>query len=336
MPKKIEISHKTIIFTVVLLLLLWFIVQIGEIISWLFISFIIMAALKPLVDSLQKYRFPRVLAIILIYICVFIIFGFTVSSIVPPLITQTLHLTESLPEYIRLVLPTFNLDPQNYTQQISSLGRNLVQLSVGIFNNIISLFTITVISFYLLLERKNLDSYLNLLLGNASGGRMENIFNKVEERLGFWVRGQLALLLSIGLLTYIGLLILQIPYALPLAIIAGLLEIVPTIGPIISSIPAIIVSFTVTSLHPLFTVILYFIIQQLENQVIVPLIMSRIVGLPPLVTILAILIGARIGGIGGAILAVPIVVTVETVFREYYRINSGIKKPAEAHKPDSV
>src|SRR3989338_1721961 len=101
MPKRIEISHKTIIFTVFFLLFLWFIVQIAEIISWIFISFI---------------------------------------------------------------LPALNIDLQNFTQQISALGQNLLKLSVGIFNNIISFFTIFVITFYLLLERKNLDSYLITLL----------------------------------------------------------------------------------------------------------------------------------------------------------------------------
>ena len=336
MPKKIEISHKTIIFTIIFLLFLWFIVQIGEIISWFFISFILMSALKPIVDYLNSIRIPRILAIILVYICILIIFGFIASTIIPPLVTQTLNLSQSLPEYLRLVLPSLNLDPQNFAEQISSIGSNVLQLSVGLFNNIVSLFTIMVISFYLLFERNNLETYLSLFLGKSSGGKIEAIFAKVEERLGAWVRGQLTLILCIGILTYIGLFSLQIPYALPLAIIAGLLEIIPTLGPILASLPAIIVAFTVSSLHPVFTIILYFVIQQLENQIIVPVVMSKIVGLPPLVIILAILVGARLAGIAGVILAVPVVVTAETVFRAYYQFDLATKKPAEAHKPDSV
>lgn len=334
MPKKIEISHKTIIFTVIFLLFLWFLVQILEIIAFLFISFILMSAFKPLVDYLEGHKIPRVLAIVLIYIGIFLVFGFTVSTIIPPLVSETLHLAQNLPDYLSLILPNVNLDPQNFTREISSLGQNLLQVSVVIFNNIIALFTVMVINFYLLMERKNLGSYLSIILGNSKGDRIESVFNKVEERLGFWVRGQLTLLLTIGIFTYIGLILLQIPFALPLAILAGLLEIIPTVGPILSSLPAIVVSFTVSSLHPLFTVILYFIIQQVENQVIVPLVMSRIVGLQPLVTILAILIGIKVGGVGGAILAVPFVVTVETIFREYYQIQNSTKKPANGVNPD--
>ncbi|OGG02730.1 hypothetical protein A2W14_02270 [Candidatus Gottesmanbacteria bacterium RBG_16_37_8] len=336
MPKRIEISHKTIIFTVFFLLFLWFIVQVAEIISWIFISFIIMSAFKPSVDRLVSLRLPRILAILIMYIAVILLFGFAASTIIPPLVSQTLHLAERLPDYINLILPAYNIDIQNFFQQISTLGQNLLRLSVGIFNNIISFFTILVITFYLLLERKNLDSYLALLLGEKSGKNVISVVNAIEARLGAWVRGQLTLLLSIGLLTYVGLILLQIPFALPLAILAGLLEIIPSIGPIISALPAILVSFTVSSLHPLFTVILYFIIQQVENQLIVPFVMKTVVGLPPLVTILSIMVGIRIGGIGGAILAVPIVVTVETIFTNFYRLQETIKKPAEARKPDSV
>ncbi|OGF98930.1 hypothetical protein A2153_05765 [Candidatus Gottesmanbacteria bacterium RBG_16_38_7b] len=336
MPKKIEISHRTILFTVFFLVFLWFIVQIAEIISWLFISFILMSAFKPSVDRLEKLHLPRLLAILIMYIGVFIVFGFAVSTIIPPLVNQSLHLVERLPAYLNFILPALNIDLQNFTQQLSTLGQNLLRLSVGIFNNIIAFFTIFVITFYLLLERKNLDSYLGLLLGEKSAKNVIATVNSIEVRLGAWVRGQLTLLLSIGLLTYIGLFLLQIPFALPLAILAGFLEIIPSIGPILSSLPAILVSFTVSSLHPLFTTILYFIIQQVENQLIVPVVMKTMVGLPPLITIFAILVGIRIGGIGGAILAIPIVVTIETIFTNYYRLKDTVEKPAEAHKPDSV
>ena len=320
MPKKIEISHRTIIFTVVFLLSLWFLVQIAEILFWLFVSFILMAAFKPTVDYLEGKKFPRVLAILLIYTILLFAVSFVVSTIVPPLISQTITLIERLPGYLRSVLPFVTINPAVVSQQIAPLGQNLVRLSLGIFSNVIALFTIIVITFYLLLERKNLNSYLTFLLGERAGNNVVTVINKVEERLGAWVRGQLTLIFAIGILTYIGLVILGIPYALPLAILAAMLEIVPNIGPVLSAIPAVIVAFAVSSLHPLFTIIMYIIIQQLENQVIVPIVMRRMVGLPPLVTIVAILIGVKLAGVRGAIMAVPVVVTFEAIFTEYFRL----------------
>jgi len=320
MPKKIEISHRTIIFTVVFLLSLWFLVQIADILFWLFVSFILMAAFKPTVDYLEGKKFPRVLAILLIYTILLFAVSFVVSTIVPPLISQTITLIERLPGYLRSVLPFVTINPAVVSQQIAPLGQNLVRLSLGIFSNVIALFTIIVITFYLLLERKNLNSYLTFLLGERAGNNVVTVINKVEERLGAWVRGQLTLIFAIGILTYIGLVILGIPYALPLAILAAMLEIVPNIGPVLSAIPAVIVAFAVSSLHPLFTIIMYIIIQQLENQVIVPIVMRRMVGLPPLVTIVAILIGVKLAGVRGAIMAVPVVVTFEAIFTEYFRL----------------
>ena len=320
MPKKIEISHRTIIFTVVFLLSLWFLVQIADILFWLFVSFILMAAFKPTVDYLEGKKFPRVLAILLIYTILLFAVSFVVSTIVPPLISQTITLIERLPGYLRSVLPFVTINPAVVSQQIAPLGQNLVRLSLGIFSNVIALFTIIVITFYLLLERKNLNSYLTFLLGETTGENVVTVIHKVEERLGAWVRGQLTLIFAIGILTYIGLLILGIPYALPLAILAAMLEIVPNIGPVLSAIPAVIVAFAVSSLHPLFTIIMYIIIQQLENQVIVPIVMRRMVGLPPLVTIVAILIGVKLAGVRGAIMAVPVVVTFEAIFTEYFRL----------------
>lgn len=323
MPKKIEISHKTIIFTVFFLILLRFLLQIAEILFWLYIAFILMAALKPMVNSLEKYKIPRILAILIIYILILLLIAFAGGSIIPPLVNQTINLLQRLPDYLSAVMPFISTDLQTITRQIAPIGENLVKLSVGIFNNIVAIFTIFVITFYLLLERKNLDDYLSQLFGGETGNQIISVINKVEERLGDWVRGQLTLLLTIGIITYIGLFLLGVPYALPLAILAGLLEIVPTIGPIFSAIPAIIVAITVSSLHAAFTVVFYIVIQQLENQIMVPMVMRRVVGLPPLVTILALMIGAKIGGIAGAIMAVPVVVTIEAIFTQYFKLKEG-------------
>lgn len=320
MPKKIEISHKTIIFTVLFLIFLWFVLQIAEIISWVFIAFILMAAFKPIVDFSEKLRIPRALAIIFVYIFFISLVVFAFSTIIPPLVAQTVLLSEKFPELLERILPFITIDQQLFTQQIAPLSQNLLKVSVGIFNNMIALFTIMVITFYLLLERRNLNSYLTFLLGESSGQNVIAVIKKIEERLGVWVRGQITLLFTIGILTYIGLTLLNIPFALPLAILAGILEIIPTIGPILSAIPAVLVSFAVSPFHPLFTTVLYFIIQQLENQVVVPYVMSRVVGLPPLITILAILVGVKLAGIGGAILAVPIVVTIEAVLTAYFKL----------------
>ena len=125
----------------------------------------------------------------------------------------------------------------------------------------------------------------------------------------------------IGVLTYLGLIALGIPYALPLAIFAGILEIVPGIGPIVSSIPAILLGFTVSPVMAAAVAALYFLIQQLENNLIVPNIMRRVAGVNPLVTMVSIAIGLKLAGVLGAILAVPIVILFHVAAIEIFELD---------------
>ena len=120
----------------------------------------------------------------------------------------------------------------------------------------------------------------------------------------------------IGLLSYIGLTVLGIPYALPLSLIAGVLEVIPVIGPIISAIPAILIAVVFSPFLGLGVAALYFVIQQLENHLIVPQVMKRAVGLNPLVVILAIAIGSKLLGLAGALLAVTLAVVGQIIVTE--------------------
>jgi predicted PurR-regulated permease PerM len=318
MTQKIEISYKTIIFTVVLLLLIGFVFFIREIIYLFFVAFILMSAFKPWVDFLEKKHFPRVIGIIILYILLITALIFIGSSIVPVLVSETVHLSKNLPTYLYVNFPFLTIDSQTLSAQIAPLGENIIKLTIGIFGNLFAVFSIFVISLYLLLERKNVDSYIELFLGKKSAQTVIPTLQRVEERLGTWVRGQASLMLVIGIMTFIGLLILGIPYALPLALIAGILEMVPTVGPIISAIPAVLIGLTVNPLMGIAMIILYTVIQQIENHLVVPFVMRTVVGVPPVITILALMIGGKLAGVGGAILAVPVVVTIETLFAEFF------------------
>lgn len=326
MPTKVEISYKTIVFIIVFLLLLWFLFQVREIIYWVFISFILMSAFKPWAESLERFHIPRALSVLIMYLLIITVLVIVGTVMFPPFIVQTIHLVESLPAYINRVIPFVQLDPQVATQQITPIGENIVKLTVGLFNNILALFTIFVIAFYLTIERGKLGNNLSQFMGEESAKPVVKVISRIEERLGAWVRGQIILAVVIGALTFVGLSAVNIPFALSLALLAGLLEIVPIIGPIIAAIPAIIIAFTISPLLALATTALYIIIQQGEANVVVPFVMKKAVGLPPLVTIIALMAGAKVAGIGGAILAVPIVVTVESALSEYLKIRASHQK----------
>lgn len=307
MTSKIEISHRTIIFTIAILAGIWFFLQIRDILYLLFISFLLMTALRPLVEGLARFKVPKIIAIFAIYIIVFGFIGLSVASAIPVLIVQVSRFITELPRFISRVMPYWDIDPKIFTQQIAPIGENVVRVTVGIFSNIVTTLTVLVFTFYFLLERSNIRKFFLDTVGVARGPEILSVIAEIEHRLGAWVRGQTFLMVTIGVLTYIGLTLLHVEFALPLAVIAGILEIVPMVGPIISAIPAILVATTVSPILAISVAALYFIIQQIENHAIVPIVMKKSVGLSPLITIVALMIGAKVAGAMGAVLAVPAV-----------------------------
>ena len=322
-PLRVEISYKTTVFTVLFLIGLWFLVQIREIIIFVFLSIILLAALLKPVEWLNAKGIPKVLSVILVYLFVIILIASAVGIIVPPLVAQTTDFMSKLPQIISVInnsLVFYKIPVEDVSaviaRNIQQIAGNIISISTTVFSSLFLFITMLVFTFYLLLEWK---SFVRLIASPFSGRqekKVKEIITKVELGLGLWIRGQLALSVIIGILIYLGLRIIGIPYALPLALIAGILEVVPIVGPIISAIPAILVGLTVAPVFGLAAAALFLVVQQLENHLIVPMVMSKVVGLQPPFVILALLIGAKLAGIGGAFLAVPIIVVIRIVLKE--------------------
>ena len=143
------------------------------------------------------------------------------------------------------------------------------------------------------------------------------VAEKIEANLGKWVRVQLFLMFLIGSVSYIGLRLLEIEFCLPLAILAGLLEIVPSVGPTLSAVPAIIAGFTLSPGKGVMVALLYIVIQQIENDIVVPKVMQRGLNFNPLVVLIGLAVGFKLGGIGGMALAVPVLIVLREFLREF-------------------
>ena len=324
--EQVGISHKTIIFTVFFLISLLFLYYIRQTILFLFICLISTAALGPMVNRLEKLRIPRSLAIFLLYFL--FVGGFIIPVVltVPVLVKQTTALVEDLPQFLNETgFYKLNIQLGNYSEQLAKLPASLFRIVTLVFSNIISIFTFLVIDFYLLMERKNLKKHLHFLFAN-NGKKVEKLIYELEGKLGGWVRGEAVLMFIVGLMSYVGLSLLSLDFILPLALIAGFLEIVPNIGPTISMIPAVIVGFASSPIIGFAVVALYVFIQQVENNFIVPKVMQKVVGLHPLITLLALIIGFQTGGVGGSILAVPMVLFIRVVIEQLYLPSRNLPK----------
>jgi len=314
--QKVEITHRTIIFTVLFLISLLVLWQLRALILTVFLCFLFMEGLHPIVNWLEKTKMPRALAIFIVYLFIIAILSFSVVGVIPDLVEQSTILIKDLPMALKNI-DILGLNFVDFSSQfkiLENLPENITSLVVAIFSNILSIFIFFVITFYLLLERKNFDKYLKNIFGQKSLKAI-NVFNQLEKRLSMWVGAQLMLMLIIGILSYFGYVIIGVNFALPLAIIAAILELVPNIGPTIASILAGIFGLTISPITGVLAVIWGIIVQQLENNFIVPKIMKEATGINPLITILLIASGARLGGVVGAIIALPLYITVETIYR---------------------
>lgn len=315
---KVEVSHKTIIFTVFFLIFLWFLYQVRQVILLFYISVIFMAALNPLVDKLEKVRIPRVVSIIFFYLLILGIVSGSVVMLVPAMVSQMTLLLKDLPYYLDKIGFFQKINLNDYGNELVKIPGNIFKIASSAFSNIIALFAIFVMTFYLLIERRNLKEHLEILFVDGREEKAERFIKKLETQLGGWVRGEIILMIIVGILCYIGLRLLDVEFALPLALIAGILEIIPNFGPTVSAIPAVIVGLATSPILGLAVAALYFLVQQLENNIIVPKVMQHVVGLNPVITLIALLMGAKLGGILGAVLSLPALLTLQVVFQELF------------------
>ena len=312
MPRKIDISHKTVFFIGAFILIIWIIYLIRDLLIILFMGLILMSALKPLVNVLTKLKLPKALSIGITYIIIIAVLAAILISSLPTFIEQTSRLIVTLPRLTAQFFNFTNIDKSVYQTEVSNLSKNIFSITINIFDNFLTIIFLLVLTFYLLMERDNLENRISgLFVGKEV--RVRILIIKIQDKLGAWLRGQLLLSVIIGIFSFIGLTLLNIPYALPLALFSGIMEVVPLIGPIISAIPAILITLTISPVLSLGVAAMFFVIHQTENHFIVPQVMRRAVGLNPLVVILAIAIGSRLLGLIGSLLAVPIAVVIQII-----------------------
>ncbi|KKR44986.1 MAG: protein of unknown function UPF0118 [Microgenomates group bacterium GW2011_GWC1_41_20] len=316
MNKKIDISHRTIIFTVLLLLGIWILYFMRGILLMLFVSFLLMTILDPLVNFFVKFKIHRSLSVVITYVLVIGTLGGVIAVLAPVLVAETTSFVSALPEYLSKI----NLSPStvNLTSGLVQQVGGVLNFTFSVFSNVFSILTILVFSFYMLLGYSGIRNQIILLLGEDRGMKMNKIIEAVEERLGKWSRGQLLLMLAVAIGNYIGYLLLKIPFALPLALLTGIFEIVPILGPVISAIPAVMIGLGISPLTGIGAAAVAFVVNQLENYVLVPKIMQKSTGVSPLLILISVAIGAKLAGVMGVIIAVPFVITLQVILKEYF------------------
>lgn len=321
-PQFISISSWTIVRFFAILLGVAALYLIRDIIAALIFAIIVASAIEPAIEWLKERRIPRILGVILIYLGIAIIFVFLVYLVLPLFVEEFRTLVSSFPELQKRVLqgissattlPVFSFFSENLqgfldvpSDFFSKFGGGVTDFATNVFGGVLSFFLIVIFSFYLATQERGIENFLRLISPVSYEPYIVDLWERSQKKLGRWFRSQLLLGAVVGVLIFFGLTFLRVDHALFFAALAAVFEIIPVVGPILAAVPAVGSSLFISPLTGIFVMILYIMVQQMESHIIVPVVMRKTVGLSPLVVVLALLIGAKVGGVFGIILAVPI------------------------------
>ena len=286
----------------------------------LLFAIVLAFVLSPLVSRIERAVRVRAAAVAITFLATLAVLLATVVLFAAPLVRESARLSDALPGYVTQLesgAPVTVLGyqlPDEVRQRagtaLASVGggfaEQAVSIVVGLLSAIVDVFLVLVIALYLLLDTRRMRAFFLRLLPLRPRAHAERVEAEVVRVFGAYVRGQLVLALLVGVASTAALLLLDVPYAIVLGVLAGILELVPMLGPVLGSIPAVLVALFQPFPLVLWVIVAFVVIQQLESNLLVPRISGHAVGLHPLAAMLALIAGLEIGGIVGALFAVPL------------------------------
>jgi len=289
------------------------------------LAIIISSSLDPFVTFLEKRRIPRLLGTLMIYILSLIGLTLFIYIVLPLFLVElnnfvnsniSASATVASPGGVNAsIFETFTATINQFIANLSTGTTSLIAVLSQVLGGLVTAVVIVVISFYLTIGRDGVERFLSTILPLQYRTPVLSVYERVREKISHWFVGQLFLSLIIGVLTYIGLLILGVKYAFIIAITAAILELIPYVGPIFSGTLAVLVAVATSGTLAIYTLILFIVIQQLEQHLLVPSVNRYTTDLNPVIIIIALLVGAKVFGILGIILAVPVAVAVQEIVR---------------------
>jgi predicted PurR-regulated permease PerM len=334
----IEFSFKTILWVLAAVLAIWLVVTLKDVLVVILLAFILATAITPLVDFLQRKKVPRTISVAGVMLAVLGLIFLVIRLIVPPFATEMGNILSNRTEYVLKITSYIqHLSPilrdnitvflNNFLGTFGNLNFDgVVSSAKGVFNGIMELIIVLVLSFYLLQNNKGVEGVIVSYIPKQHQKRIQNIYHKISEKMSQWMRGQIFLGLIIFAVNLVGLSILKVNYALTLAVISGLLEVLPIIGPIVAGGLAVLIALTQSPLLALIVLAWYLLVQQLENHILVPQVMKKSLGLNPVVIIVAIIIGGKLLGIIGILVAVPVAAAIGVLMEEFVKQVEGEAK----------
>lgn len=332
--KYLEISWNSLGRILAFALFLTLLYLIREILILLFLAVVIAVVCRPFVDYLQKKKIPRFLGASFVFILILGILGIFLWLVVPFIVFQfgdfVVNFNETLLKigrnnFLGQLIQPLTINLKAVFDVLAKEAATIFGLVFSIFGGVFLTITGFVLAFYFTLQEKGVENFFRVLLPKKYEERIITVFEKSSVRISRWFQGRLFLSLVIGLISLLGLYLMGIKHSGTLALLNAVLDIIPFIGPIFAGLIAFFVAFADSPQLGILVILLFIIIQQLANNLFAPLIIGKTTGLHPMVVLIALLIGAKIVGLIGFILAIPAAIIIQEIFRVWE--NSTSQQP---------
>lgn len=333
--KILDISWATILKIVLALFCLYLIYLIREILVWILFALIISILFNPAIDFLRKRKLPRIAATLIVYLAIFGILGYLIYLTLPPFISEIQKFTQNFPQYFERISPFLRglgiKAFENLETFTRTLGETLEKATAGIFSALFAFFggifatiSIFAIAFFFSLEEKGAERIIRVLIPEKYELVALNVWQRTQKKVAAWFGVRILGCIFVGFLVLLVSKILKIEYAVFSGLFAGVLNIIPVIGPIITAILLTLLVSLASLPKAIFFLIAFIIIQQLENNILTPVLTKRFIGLPAALVLIALIIGGKLWGILGAILFIPLFGIIYEFIRDFLKKRKGI------------
>lgn len=326
--KLLDISWKTIIKISITIAVFYIVFSIKDILVWFIFALVISILFNPVIDFLQKRMIPRILGSVLVYVVFLGIFVLLVYLLVPLFSYEIQQFIKTLPEYFEKISPSLKglgfqafegaesfIEAFNNT--LKAIGANIFNVLFVFFGGVFTTIFVLATAIFLSCEEKMMERTLVLIFPKKYEANALNIWQRSQKKVVGWFGARILACLFVGVTTYITLLLFNVKYPFTLGLFAGVFNFIPYVGPAIAAVVFFLIIFPTEPLKAIFVLIAFGLIQQIEGGIISPLLMKKIIGLPPALVLLSLVIGAKLWGVMGAILVVPLAGILFEFTREF-------------------
>lgn len=334
---------KSALIVLFVILAAYLVYALGNTLMLFFIAFFIASALDPLIDSLQSKHVPRALGVLLVYLVIFVLVTIFFANLLPLVAAQLFSLANAINNYIvgisvnpvenlpfgaqlkpyieqlyqaidiKVVAAQLQTSLQLVSSQILNLGGNLWSVLLQVSNGLFNLILVLILVFFMTVDELALEKFSVSLFPDRYSIYISKRLEMIKTKIGQWIRGQILVSLVAAIITFIGLAIAGVEFSLLISVITGICMIIPVFGRVVAAVLALPIVLNQSPALALFLVIYYFAVSQIENNILVPLLMNKAVGLSPLIIIFALMVGFQFMGVLGLVLAIP-VATIISIF----------------------